>query len=196
MLVTMRRLLFVGLVVAWGASIGFASAARAQSADDTEAPPMLRGNLNVNDKNHAPGDYKGVAPGATALPPHPPRMPVRKGPQRMTWPGFQLRNGVPTVFLEVTGMPDYQIEEAPGEVIVTLKNTTVPLTNNRRPLDVTAFDTSVKNVAAKKKGRDVRVTITTRGGQPPVHRERIEDAAGGYQLLVIELPAMRSQAAK
>jgi hypothetical protein len=186
----MRRLLFAGLVVAWGASVE--SAARAQAADDTEAPPMRK-----TEKITLVGDYKGVAPGATALPPHPPRMPVRKGPQRMTWPGFQLRNGVPTVFLEVTAMPDYQIEDAPGEVTVTLKNTVVPLTNNRRPLDVTAFDTNVKMVAAKKNGRDVRVTITTRGGQRPSHRERIEDAAGGFHLLVIELPpTSQNQAAK
>ena len=115
----------------------------------------------------------------------------------MTWPGFQLRNGVPTVFLELTAMPDYRIEEAPGEVTVTLRNTVVPLTNNRRPLDVTAFDTNVKMVAARRQGRDVRVTIRTRGAQRPPHREPIEDAAGGFHLLVIELPlTSQNQAAK
>jgi hypothetical protein len=146
-----------------------------------------RGNLNLTDKPVAEGKYGGVAPGAPALPPHPPRLPL-KGPQRMTWPGFQVKEGVPTVFLEVTAAPDYQVEDAPGAVTVTLKNTTVPLKNNRRPLDVRAFATAVQEVATAPKGRDVRVTIKTKGSERPAHHERIEDGAGGFRILVIELP--------
>ena len=95
-----------------------------------------RGNLNVTEKGGAEGNYKGVAPGAQALPPHPPKLPLKKGPQRMTWSGFQVKDGVPTVFLELTSAPEYHVEDAPGEVVVTLKNTVVPLRNNRRALDV------------------------------------------------------------
>ena len=73
-----------------------------------------KGNLNVTEKGGAEGAYKGVAPGAQALPPHPPRLPLKKGPQRMTWPGFQVKDGVPTVFLEVTAAPEYHVEDAPG----------------------------------------------------------------------------------
>ncbi|HEX4462440.1 MAG TPA: AMIN domain-containing protein [Polyangia bacterium] len=149
-----------------------------------------RGNLNLTDKPVADEKYGGVAPGAPALPPHPPRLPL-KGPQRMTWPGFQVKEGVPTVFLEVTAAPDYQVEDAPGALTVTLKNTTVPLKNNRRPLDVRAFATAVQEVATTSKGRDVRVTIKTKGVDKPVHHERIEDGAGGFRILVIELPAAK-----
>ena len=74
---------------------------------------------DFTEKGAAEGRYKGVAPGGQALPPHPPRLPLRKGPQRMTWPGFQVRDGVPTVFLEVTAAPEYRVEDAPGEVVVT-----------------------------------------------------------------------------
>ncbi len=180
----MRRVVFACLVLA-------AAPARAQDHDD-KAPAAAsgdeHGNHNLGDKQAAEGAYKGVAPGAQALPPHPPRLPLRKGPQRMTWPGFQVRDGVPTVFLEVTAMPEYHVADAPGEVTVTLKNTIVPLRNNRRALDVSGFATPVKEVATQARGRDVRVTIRTKGGERPQHHERVEDAAGGFRLLVIELP--------
>lgn len=184
------------------AALLLASSAYAQSSDDDDDKPAAtkpqppsredtdeRGNLNVNEKGGAEGAYKGVAPGAQALPPHPPRLPVKKGPQRMTWSGFQVKDGVPTVFLELTAAPEYHVEEAPGAVIVTLKNTIVPLRNNRRALDVGAFDTAVKEVSTQPKGKDVRVTIKTKGGERPQHHERVEDAAGGFRMLVIELPS-------
>ena len=148
-----------------------------------------KGNLNVTEKGGAEGVYKGVAPGAQALPPHPPKLPLKKGPQRMTWWDFRSRTACPTVFLEVTSAPEYHVVDAPGSVVVTLKNTVVPLRNNRRALDVTGFETAVKEVATTTQGHDVRVTIKTKGGERPAHRERVEDAAGGFRMLVIELPA-------
>jgi hypothetical protein len=105
----------------------------------------------------------------------------------MTWPGFQVKDGVPTVFLEVTAAPEYRVEDGPGSVTVTLKNTVVPLRNNRRALDVTGFATAVKEVSTASKGHDVRVTIKTKGGDRPAHHERVEDAAGGFRMLVIEM---------
>jgi hypothetical protein len=165
------------------------AAGAAKATSKGEAKDEGHGNLNLTEKPAAEGEYKGVAPGARALPPHPPRLPVRKGPQRMTWPGFQLKDGVPTVFLEVTAVPDYHVDEEPGAVTVTLKNTIVPLKNNRRALDVSGFKTSVQSVEAQSKGRDVRVTIRTKGTEKPAHKERVEDAAGGFHLLVIELPS-------
>ena len=178
----MRRFVFVSLLVV-------SAAAWAQSEDDKPAAGDEQGNLNVTEKGGAEGTYKGVAPGAQALPPHPPKLPVKKGPQRMTWSGFQVKDGVPTVFLELTSAPEYHVEDAPGEVVVTLKNTVVPLRNNRRPLQVGAFDTAVKEVSTQPKGHDVRVTIKTKGGDRPQHHERVEDAAGGFRMLVIELPS-------
>jgi hypothetical protein len=153
-------------------------------SEETEEAP----NLNISGKPTT-GTYHGVAPGAPALPPRAPKLPLKKGPQRMTWPGFQIREGVPTVFLELTSVPDYKVAESPGAVTVTLKNTVVPLRNNRRALDVTAFDSAVKEVETRSAGRDVRVVIKTKGAARPQHHERIEDAAGGFRMLVIELPA-------
>jgi hypothetical protein len=182
----MRRFVVVSILLV-------SAAAWAQSEGDSDEKPapaaQEKGNLNLNDKAAAEGTYKGVAPGAQALPPHPPKLPLKKGPQRMIWPGFQVKDGVPTVFLEVTAAPEYHVEDAPGSVVVTLKNTVVPLRNNRRSLDVTAFATAVKEVSTIKKGHDVRVTIKTKGGDRPPHHERVEDAAGGFRILVIELPS-------
>ena len=183
-----RLVVVVGLLVsaaAWAQSEG--------DSDDKPAAAQDKGNLNVTDKGGAEGSYKGVAPGAQALPPHPPRLPLKKGPQRMTWPGFQVKDGVPTVFLEVTAAPEYHVEDGPGAVVVTLKNTVVPLRNNRRALDVTAFSTAVKEVSTASAGHDVRVTIKTKGGDRPPHHERVEDAAGGFRILVIELPSAPSK---
>ena len=67
--------------------------------DDASSSGTDKGNLNVTEKGGAEGVYKGVAPGAQALPPHPPQLPLKKGPQRMTWSGFQVQgrraDGVP-----------------------------------------------------------------------------------------------------
>lgn len=144
--------------------------------------------LRVEETAPATEGYKGVAPGAQALPPHPPKLPLKAGPQRLTWSGFQVKNGVPTVFVELTAPPDYKIDEQKGALVVTLKNTVVPLKNNRRPLRVGAFDTAVTSVEAHEKGHDTEVVISLKSGGMPAHRERVEAAAGGFQMLVIELP--------
>ena len=128
--------------------------------------------------------YQGVSPGGEHLPPRAPKLPA-KGPVRMTWPGFQVRDGVATVFLELTGDLDWSASEQPGRVVYLLRRTTVPLANNRRPLDVSAFGTVVKSVSARRKGRDVEVTVELK--QKSTHRERSGDAAGGYRMLIIEL---------
>ncbi len=122
------------------------------------------------------------------LPPRAPHLPITRGPQRLTWSGFQVKDGVPTVFVQLTAAPDYTVADERGRVTVRLKNTTVPLRNNLRALDVGEFGTQVQSVVSKKAGSDTLVTIQTRDAAAPSHRERVEPAAGGFQLLVIELP--------
>jgi hypothetical protein len=152
--------------------------------EKAEPAPAPAAPLTLN-----PGEkYQGVAPGSEALPPHPPKLPIKRGLQRLTWSGFQVKDGVPTVFLQLTAVPDYKVDEQRGAVVVTLKNTVIHLRNNRRPLRVEAFDTAVRGVEAKSKGRDTRVTISTKDSGAPAHKERVEQAAGGFQFLVIELP--------
>ncbi len=158
-------------------------------AEDSESParPDKEKDKDQGLKLNPEGAYGGVTPGTQNLPPRPPKMPLKKGPQRLTWSGFQVKDGVPTVFIEVTGTPDYHVAERPGELVVTLRNTVVPIKNNRRPLRVEAFNTSVKNVETAGKGRDTRVTIRTKDASAPGHKEHVEAAAGGFQMLLIEL---------
>lgn len=147
-----------------------------------DAPIRLEGR---GDGGHAEGAYSGVSLGGQGLPPKAPKLPM-KGPQRMTWPGFQVRDGVPTVFLQTTGTPDYTVSDQAGNLVVTLRGTTIKLRNNQRPLRVGEFGTGVTEITAKPKGRDVVVTIKRKEGG--AHRERVEASAGGYQLLLVELP--------
>jgi hypothetical protein len=158
------------------------------SDGDSEKSEKASGARETGLKLNPGGVYGGVAPGATHLPPKAPRLPLRRGPQRMTWSGFQVKEGVPTVFVETTGVPEYTVAERPGEVIVTLKNTVVPIKNNRRPLRVEAFQTGVKSVDTDQKGKDTRIVIHTKDAGAPSHKERVEAAAGGFQMLLIELP--------
>ncbi len=132
----------------------------------------------------AESDYHGVAPGAPNLPPLPPKLPITNGPQRLTWTGFQTKDGKALVFLELTNVPQYQVADARGHVTVTLKNTKVPIRNNRRPLKVALFETPVETITARERGHDVEVTVQVKG--KPTHSEHVEKAAGGFQLLIIE----------
>ena len=65
----MGRFVFVSLLV-----VSAAAWAQSESGDSDD-----KGNLNVTDKGGAEGSYKGVAPGAQALPPHPPKLPLQEG---------------------------------------------------------------------------------------------------------------------
>ena len=95
------------------------------------------------------------------------------------------------MFVELTAPPDYKVEEHKGGLLVTLKNTVVPLKNNRRPLRVGAFDTAVTDVETHEKGRDTQVVISHqgRGGRPPRARRggrrRLSDAGDRAALLEV-----------
>ena len=150
---------------------GAASESPSPPAQATPAPPPAEA-------------YRGVRPGAPNLPPQTAH-PAPKGPAQLVWVGFEVRVGVPTVFLELTHPVTWKVVEADGRLVVHLRSVTVPLTNNRRPLLVQEFGTAVREVVARARGRDVEVII--RLTHEVAHREHLEPAAGGYQLLVIEL---------
>jgi hypothetical protein len=190
------------------ASTAFAAGGPADDDEKPGAPPAARGET-IMQPSDAPSDktvtiekgdsavrldntgvaregvYNGVTLGGQNLPPKAPKLPL-KGPARMTWPGFQVRDGVPTVFLETTSPPEFTVSEGKGAVVVTLKHMTIKLRNNSRPLKVAEFGTDVTEVSAKPRGKDVVVTIKRKG--MGTHRERVEPAAGGYSMLVVELP--------
>jgi hypothetical protein len=181
----MRRILLALCLIA---STAVAQEEAKEPASESEPNPNDEktspdeGQIKLND-----GKYGGVSPGAQNLPPKAPKMPLKRGPQRLTWSGFQVKDGTPTVFLELTGTPDYNVSERGNEIVVTLRNTVVPIKNNRRPLRVEAFKTPVKTVETATKGRETKVVIHTQNAMS--HKERVEQAAGGFQMLLIELSA-------
>jgi hypothetical protein len=183
----MRRPILVSLL-----SCGLSGAGPLAGTALADAPPAKGAAVDEDDDTHVPqpaakstaGVYHGVQPGGAELPPRAPHLPV-KGPARMTWPGFQVRDGVPTVFLELTSPVEWSVAEGAGKLVYTLRSTTIPLANNQRPLRVGEFQTVVKNVETRKKGRDVEVTIQLR--RKVAHKEHVTDGAGGFKFLVIEL---------
>ena len=125
--------------------------------------------------------------GADRLPPRakPNRTP-KGGAARLTWIGFQQREGVPTVFVQLDKPVAWSLDQSDGKLIYTLVGATVPIPNNRRKLDAKEFGTTVQTVEARRKGRDVEVIISVKG--KVAHFEKNEDGAGGYKFLVIGLP--------
>ncbi|MCS6915036.1 MAG: hypothetical protein RMK29_05515 [Myxococcales bacterium] len=165
---------------------------RLESAkEQTEAKPEGQGH---GEEPMAPGShsaggpqlkmrYHGVAPGRNELPPRPPKLPLAKGPQRLTWPGFQVREGKPTLFLQLTGAVEYSISHRPGQVILTLHDTVATLRNNLRPLLVQEFGTVVREVRLQRSKKDIVVTVLVRG--QVAHTEKMEQAENGYFMLLL-----------
>ncbi len=204
---TLALCLLLFSLAAWAdspSSPGGATLTPDQSDDspDDVAPPKkatsttaIGGRHLIVDRGRAgidPGmnadQYQGIRLDGPALPPRAPHLPILHGPQRMTWSGFQIKDGVPTVFVQLTAAPDYAVSVDRGQVVVRLKNTTVKLRNNLRPLDVSDFGTQISSIVSRRAGPDTMVTISTRDAAAPTHRERVQAGAGGFQLLVIELP--------
>ena len=175
----MRRALTVAVIGVWGTALAFAEPPPAPAPVEDPAPrPPPGAVLQMS-------TYQGVAPGGPGLPPRAPRLPLKRGPQRLTWAGFQIRDGVPTVFIQLTAPVDWSVEEKPGELVYTFKSAAIHLRNNQRPLKVADFGTPVREVKVRPAGRDVKLIIGL--AKPVSHRERTEEAAGGYKLLLVEL---------
>lgn len=137
--------------------------------------------------------YKGVAPGRAELPPSPPRLPLAGGPQRLTWPGFQVRDGKATVFLQLSGPVEYSVSERSGALVVTLHDTVVTLRNNLRPLSVAEFRTPVRRVSFEARKGTVVVTVAIKG--EVAHQERLEKAENGFSMLILQVQSTREEAA-
>lgn len=178
----MRRLTSA-LVLAFATPVFADPPAVKQTAAVTES------DEDDDDAKVAPGRqrpvYHGVTPGQDRPPPPAPKGPPDKGFPRVTWVGFNVRAGVPTVFVQLSRPVAWSVAEEKGQLVYTLVGADVPLANNRRPLQVQEFGTAVKTVSARKRGRDVEVVISI--GARVSHVERIENATGGMKFLVVEL---------
>src|SRR5262249_13032852 len=84
------------------------------------------------------GSYRGVVLEGGNPPPGPRRAPRRQrgGSAHLTWVGFRVEEGIPMVFVQLSQPVVRSLEERDGSLVFTLQSTTIPLRNNRRPLDV------------------------------------------------------------
>ena len=178
----MRRLT-PALVLAFATPV-FADPPAARQASVTTGSDDDNKVVPATDARRTPS-YHGVTPGQDGPPPPSSKFPRGKSGPRLTWVGFNLRAGVPTVFVQLSAPVAWSLAADKGQLVYSLVGATVPLANNRRPLQVQEFGTAVKTVTARQRGRDVEVTIELSG--PVAHVERIESAAGGMKFLVIEL---------
>src|SRR5258708_34384699 len=89
--------------------------------------------------------YDGVVPGAATK-----VKPKRKGPNLVTWVGFQKTESGPRVFVRVSSPVAGVSQDAAGaEVVVHLPGVRLATKNNARPLDTRFFGTDVTRVWAK-----------------------------------------------
>jgi hypothetical protein len=94
--------------------------------------------------------YDGAVPGAPAK-----EKARRKGPNLVTWVGFQKLDGGPRVFLRLSNAPTGNLEQTTktGELVVKVPGVKIDTKNNTRPLDTRYFGTDIVRVwAAPTKG--------------------------------------------
>lgn len=153
----------------------------------TKAKPAPAGTLSLRTPARE-GEYQGVALGSDKLPLRPKSTPPKSGPPRVVWTGFQIKDGVPTLFVELTGQVPYRIEDTPTGLLLHLEGTKATLRNHLRPLRASFFETAITDVEPKQHGKSLVVAIKRRGKGALQHRERWETAPGGYQRLIVEFP--------
>jgi hypothetical protein len=136
---------------------------------------------------HAQG-YDGVAPGSNTVPDGIAAAPGSAA--LVTWPGFQmLPNGGSRVFIQTSVEVKPELRRDGNTLQVLLISVSLPKGNARLPLDTSFFNTPVKSVRAKSRGKDggVVVEIELRNGSvsPTLHSER---ASTGYYFVYLDFP--------
>ena len=199
----MPKVFAVALALVVGSG-GLMSSARAEDSlpdplsDQTPAPSKRKksapsGVVAVRGEPMHEGEYQGVTIGADKLPPRAPKLPLKSGPPRLIWTGFQVKDGVPTLFVELTTQVPYRVVETADGVSLHLDGAKAPLRNNVRPLRLGFFDTAITDVTPKQQGKTLVLDVKRRGQGVLPHRERWQAGPGGYQLLLVEFPTEMSR---
>lgn len=169
----------------------------AQQAGSLPAP----GTLQVPASSDQPGDpfvtpvrgaYAGVAPGTDNKNP---LAPPRNDPPRLVWTGFKMVGERSEIFLQTTRPVQYELSEAVGgaapRMSVFLRNCRIHLKNNGRRLDTRFFATTVEEVSARQRRRDVEIVMSLEVTATPA--VRTEPGPDGTTFLVLSFPAGRAQ---
>ena len=118
-----------------------------------------------------PWDYAGLTPGgAGARIPGLSRRETGRAGQRavVAWPGFQMTPNGSRVFVATTRAVTVSgPQHTPGRYTYVLGAAYIPLSNNRRPLDTSAFETPIDRAYVRQHGRDAELVIETRSDSAP-----------------------------
>jgi len=168
------------------ASPGAAQSPGINLAEPGPGESSPRPSLTESGQAHPVGAYAGVSPGTGNTPPRAPAA-ASGGAILMTWPGFQGRpDGASRFFVQTNGHVVYESRNEQGRFVLLLKNTSLHLRNNRRPLETRYFNTPVTRARVERRGRDLAVILDLRGAVTPT--VTANGGAGGYQFLLLEFP--------
>lgn len=145
-----------------------------QPLDGTSAPAVR------------PGGYAGVAPGQEGKNP---LAPPRNDPPRLVWTGFKMAGEQSEIFLQTTRPVVYELGEPKGaspRLSVFLRNCRIHLKNNGRRLDTRFFATTVEEVSARQRRRDVEIVVELETAASPA--VRTEPGPDGTHFLVLTFP--------
>ncbi len=117
-----------------------------------------------------PATYRGIVPGVRDWHyfPRRAREAAKVNPKmknRLTWIGYQESDKGGALFLQTIRPATYRVDEdtaADGSprIVVTLMGTRVPLSNNRRSLDLRYFDSALEEARAQAAKENTIVTLT------------------------------------
>lgn len=113
--------------------------------------------------------YTGIIPGVRDTLPHIYPHQVRglrgRGNQ-LTWVGFQKLEDRSRIFLQTFSVPAFRIEmsKKPNEIIVVLVDTKPACYNFLRTMDARWFPRSIRDIRARRFGRDTHIFISTKVG--------------------------------
>jgi len=124
-----------------------------------------------------------VSPGAPGTPLPSGSWP-RGGAPRLIWTGFQLTEAGSRVFVQVTRDVDLEVQTVKGGLAVTLRNCRIHMRNNSRTLDTRFFDSPVKEIAVRQRGRAVVLAIALK--EPAAATPRKQAGPGGSQFWVLD----------
>jgi hypothetical protein len=88
------------------------------------------------------------------------------GPRVMKYIGFRQMADTSRVFVRLDGKAKYKEIKSEGAFILELINTSVPVKNNRRPLDTSYFSSPVTNVQAVPDGDNTRIEVKLKENIP------------------------------
>jgi hypothetical protein len=165
-----------------------------QAADQQQlAPPAMNQPLDgAPAPDRAPVGYAGV-PGPEGRNPLP---RPKSDPPRLVWTGFKMAGDRSELFLQTTRPITFEVTEATAgrapKLSVFLRNCRIHLKNNARRIDTRFFASSVEEVSARQRRKDVELMVTLEGAAAPT--PRTEPGPDGTHFLVLSFPPGRAQA--